>query len=314
MKNFRKVLLFLGLGLFTASCTNAQEDGKSQTKEYSAQEIIKKINKGKPLLIANAIIKDDLSFAAIDEVEFATPGQFTANVDAVIYFQSCVFLGNVTATGTKEVGNKKVPVKSHFAKDVNFIDCDFRKNVDFSESDFDRSLNFHKSVFRGVTEFNNMLCNGKQNQWWEIAADSTFRMCGTIFRGDINMMDAKFSQGASFQNLVVENLQMSNMAAEGEFDFSNATVKGDALFNYINCQSDASFAFGRYDSRVDINGATFAGKCDMERSLFHGMVKLNRTKFEKGLHAEEAQFMLKPQTEETQCGEGTPLSFKKFGE
>lgn len=162
MNNLKKVIVLLTMGLFTASCGNAQSDGKNQTKEYAAKTIIKKLNKGEALLVANAIIKDDLILTEIDDVELSTPGQFTANIQGSIYFQSCVFLGSVKSEGFKEVNGRKVPVKSHFAKDVNFIDCDFRKDVDFSESEFERTVNFNNSVFRGNTEFNNMLCMGNK--------------------------------------------------------------------------------------------------------------------------------------------------------
>ncbi len=290
MNNFRKVIVLLTMGLFTASCGNAQSDGKGQTKEYNAKAIIKKINKGEALLVANAIIKDDLILTEIDDVELSTPGQFTANIQGSIYFQSCVFLGAVKSEGFKEVNGRKVPVKSHFAKDVNFIDCDFRKDVDFSESEFERTVNFNNSIFRGNTEFNNMLCMGKQNQWWEISADSTFMMCGTIFRGNLNMMDAKFKQGATLQNLTVENFQLSNLESEGDFDLSNAKVKGEMLFNYAKCNSEVNLSNGRFDSRFDFIGASVQGKCDMGASLFRGNVKTNDSQFAGGCSTTGATF------------------------
>lgn len=46
MNNLKKVIVLLTMGLFTASCGNAQSDGKNQTKEYAAKTIIKKLNKG----------------------------------------------------------------------------------------------------------------------------------------------------------------------------------------------------------------------------------------------------------------------------
>lgn len=291
MNNLKKVIVLLTMGLFTASCGNAQSDGKNQTKEYAAKTIIKKLNKGEALLVANAIIKDDLIFTEINDVELSTPGQFTANIQGSIYFQSCVFLGSVKSEGFKEVNGRKVPVKSHFAKDVNFIDCDFRKDVDFSESEFERTVNFNNSVFRGNTEFNNMLCMGKQNQWWEISADSIFMMCGTIFRGDLNMMDANFKQGATLQNLTVENFQLSNLKSEGDFDFSNAKVKGEMLFNYAKCAGEVNLSNGRFDSRFDFIGASVQGKCDMGASLFRGNVKTNDSQFAGGCQTTGATFI-----------------------
>lgn len=312
MRNLKKALILLSMGLLTTACGNAQGDGEKKLKEFNAKEIIKKINKGEKVVIANAIIKDDLILSDIDDADFTSAGLFTANINSPIYFQSCVFLGDVKAESTKKVGERNVPVISHFSKEVNFMDCDFRKAANFNESEFDRSVNFCKSVFRGPAEFNNMLCNGKQNQWWEIGADSTFMMCGTIFRGDVNMMDAKFKQGATFQNLTTNKLQISNMECEGDFDFSNATVHGDMLFNYATIEKEATLSFGKYDSRLDILSTTFKGNCDMERSLFYGKVKLSESNFEGGLNTQESLFLMKPDKEGTKFKEGSVPEFKRF--
>lgn len=312
MNKIKKVLVLLSMGLSVISCSNAQGDAKVQTKEYTAKEIIKKINKGGNVLIANAIIKDDLSLFNVEDVELSAPNLFTANVTASIYFQSCVFLGDVKTSGEKEIKNRSVPVKTHFSNDVNFVDCDFRKKVDFSESEFERSISFCKSAFRGAANFNNMLCIGKQNQWWEIEADSTFRMCGTTFRGDVNMMDAKFKQEVSFQNTTFDKLQLSNMEANGEFDFANTVVNGEMLLNYATCDGNVLFSFGKFASRLDMIGSTFKGDFEMEKSLFYGRVKFNKTKFEKSVNTNASLFLITPEQEETQYSNDSIPSFEKF--
>lgn len=313
MGKLSKALLFLSMGLLTSSCGNAQGEAEKRTKEYNAKEIIKKINKGEKVVIANAIIKDDLLFSNIDDMDFTSSGQFSANINSPIFFQSCVFLGDVKAEGNKVVEKRSIPVKSHFSREVNFMDCDFRKDVDFSEAEFERGLNFCKSTFRGATEFNNMLCNGKQNQWWEITADSTFFMCGTIFRGDVNMMDATFKQGCTLQKFTVNNLQISNMECEGDYDFSNATINGEMLFNYATITGDATLSFGRYTSRLDILGSSFKGKCDLERSLFYGKAKFNKSLFEGEFNTKDAQFLMAPDYEESKFeGESNQPTFQSF--
>lgn len=311
-KEMRKLLIILCLGICFVSCSKAQNGKESTMKEYQAKDITKLINKGKAVLFVNAIIKGDLDFSDIDDREMTAPNSFVAHVPSTIYFQSCVFLGDVKGNGYKEINGKKIPVKVRFTRDVQFMDCDFRKNVDFNDAEFQASANFSKSAFRGETQFNNILCMGHKNQWWELEADSTFMMCGSTFRGDLNLMDAQFKQDASLQGINVNNLQISNLKADGRLDLSNANINGFLLFNYGNCGDDVQLSFGKFDGRTDIIGTTFNGRCEMERSLFYGVVKLDRTAFKGGLNTEEAHFILTPNTEETSFVNDSIPSFMGF--
>ena len=306
-KEMRKLLIILCLGICFVSCSKAQNGKESTMKEYQAKDITKLINKGKAVLFVNAIIKGDLDFSDIDDREMTDPNSFVAHVPSTIYFQSCVFLGDVKGNGYTEINGKKIPVK-----DVQFMDCDFRKNVDFNDAEFQASANFSKSAFRGETQFNNILCMGHKNQWWELEADSTFMMCGSTFRGDLNLMDVQFKQDASLQGINVNNLQISNLKADGRLDLSNANINGFLLFNYGNCGDDVQLSFGKFDGRTDIIGTTFNGRCEMERSLFYGVVKLDRTAFKGGLNTEEAHFILTPNTEETSFANVSIPSFMGF--
>lgn len=308
----KKLLLIIGMGFLVFSCSNAQEKKEKSVKEYNAKEIIKLLNKGKEVVISNAIIKDDLIFSDVEDTDFTFPTGFTANVTVSIYFQSCVFMGDVKSVGKKKVGERNVDVKTHFRKDVTFMDCDFRKEVDFNESQFDRTINFSKTVFRGYTQFNDIYCLGKKNQWWELEADSSFMMCGASFLGDVNMMDAKFKKDASLQGFSVNNLQISNIEVEEAFDLSKADIKGYLICNYGQFNGDANLSFGRFLGRTDITNSTFKKGFEIEKSLFYGQVKLNKSVFSQKIATEQSHFMLLPETEETQYPQDSTASFNGF--
>ncbi len=301
------------MGLLAFSCTNAQEkEGESVVKEYSAKEIIKIINKGKEVIISNAIIKDDLIFSEVEDTDFTSLAGFTANVNVNIFFQGCVFMGDVKSVGKKKVKEKKINVKTRFGKDVNFTDCDFRKNVDFSEAEFSHTVNFAKSIFRGHTQFNNIYCLGQQNQWWEIEADSTFLMCNSTFLGNVNMMDAKFQREFTLQGLSINNLQISNIIVEEKFDFSLANVQGYLICNYGQFNGDAILSYGRFLGRADITNSHFHQDFEIKKSLFYGLVKLNKTTFSKKISTEQSHFMTPPDTEGIQYQENNAPDFGKF--
>lgn len=300
------------MGLCFVSCSKAQNEREAAMKEYQAKDITKLINKGKAVLFANAIIKGDLDFSAIDDVDMTTPTSFVAHVPTTIYFQSCVFLGEVKGYGEKQIGKKKVPVKTRFDRDVHFMDCDFRKKVDFSEAEFYAGIHLSKSVFRDEASFNNILSLGLKNQWWEIEADSTFMMCGANFRGDINMMDAKFNQDVSLQGITVNNMQISNLQAKKDFNLSTSNINGYFISNYASCGGNALLSFCRFSGRTDIIGSTFETGCDMERSLFYGEVKFNRSNFKEGLNTKDAHFLLTPRIEEAVFAKDSIPSFGKF--
>ena len=308
----RKLIIILYLGICFVSCTKAQTEREATMKEYDAKEITKLIKKGKSVLFANAIIKGDVDFSDIEDVAMSAPNTFVAHVPSSIFFQSCVFLGNVKGNGYKEIKGKKIPIKVRFSRDVQFMDCDFRKDVDFSDAEFQASVNLSKSVFRGETQFNNILCIGQKNQWWEIESDSTFMMCGATFRGDLNMMDAKFRQDVSIQGITVNNIQISNLSADKRLDLSNSTINGYFIFNYGTCEENATLSFSRFAGRADIIGTVFSGTCEMERSLFYGEVKFGRTNFKKGLKTDGAHFLLHPITEEAVFENDTTPTFNGF--
>ena len=246
MKYFRCVVFIVILVLSLFSCSKVQSKGQqSDLKEFKASEIIRMIEKGKSVTIVNAIIYDDLDFTTVDEGKVVSPTQLSVEIVQPIYFQSCVFLGKVSANGNISSKGSKIMMKkfTHFRSDVCFYDCDFRKELVFDESIVDGNMNFAKTIFTDVASFNHMLVNGTQCFFANIQAKSSFQFIYSTIRGDVNFMDARFSGSFSASSLVAKDLVMNNVQVEGRMNLSEMLLSGIFMFNYGHCANDVSFAF-----------------------------------------------------------------------
>ncbi len=301
MKYFRCVVFIVISVLFLFSCSKVQSKGQpSDLKEYKASEIIRMIEKGKSVAIVNAIIYDDLDFTTVDEGKVVSPTQLSVEISQPIYFQSCVFMGKVSACGTISSKGSKIMMKkfNHFRSDVCFYDCDFRKELVFDESIVDGNINFAKTIFTDVASFNHMLVNGTQCFFASIQAKSTFQFIYSTIRGDVNFMDARFSGSFSASSLVAKDLVMNNVQVEGRMNLSEMLLSGIFMFNYGHCSNDVSFAFSTYMGRFSMLETTFDGDVTFERSRFFGMVKMNHSSFAKKMDLKESVFYEKPEMED----------------
>lgn len=284
--------------LFFFSCSKAQsKDHLSDLKEYKASEIVRMIEKGKPVTIVNAIIYDDLDLTTISEGVVTSPTQMTVFVNQPLYFQSCVFLGKVSAYSRLSAKGKKslMAKKVHFGGDVSFIDCDFRKEMVFDESVIDGNLNFTKTIFTDQASFNHILVQGTQCMFMGIQANSNFQIIYSTIRGDISFMDAHFTGTFSSSSLVAKDLVLNNVQAEKRMDLSEMLLSGILMFNYGKCAEEVSLAFSNYMGRFSVIETVFDGGVSFERSHFFGMVKLNHSIFSKGLDTKDAIFYEKPE-------------------
>lgn len=305
MKYFKTIIAGIA-SLFFFSCSNVHsKDANKELKELKSSEIIKSIDKGKDVVILNAIIYDDLDFSSIKKVAVSGPRQATADVNVHLYFQDCVFMGNVTTIGSITNDNNKVVAKKHtrFGGDVCFFNCDFRKEANFNESIFANNVVFTKTVFNGKASFNHILVNGTSCAMNEIQANDKFEFVIPTIRGDVSFMDAQFAKSANFSGCRVNDLILNNVQFEDRLDLSNAIIDGMFQFNYGKCEGDCQLSFSRFMDAVNILQTTFNGDFSMERSLFFGGVKLNRSSFAKKVNTEGSSFYMTPETEDVKTVE-----------
>lgn len=304
MKRIRLIiLLFISIGTLFA-CTSAQsQESLGDLKEVEASKILKKIAKGEDVVLINSIILGDLNLTNLDDLsQLSSPTQLTTTISSTLYFQGCVFMGKVIAHDKTLRGNDNqrqfVYEKVHFSNNVVFFDCDFRDTVNFNESTFDRGIDFNQAVFRNKVSFNHISTFGQQNQFINMVAEKSFQMIATSLNGDINFKGAKFMGEANFQELRVNDLQMSNAEFSEGFQLSNATLLGNLYFNYVKCNKNCSFSFSRYMGRFDMLQCSFGGNVSIERSYFYGKPRFNRTEFTSEVNFVDSRFFVEPEFKE----------------
>lgn len=305
MKYFRCVVFIVISVLFLFSCSKVQSKSQhSDLKEFKSSDIIRMIEKGKSVTIVNAIIYDDLDFTAVDDGAVVSPTQIAVEISQPIYFHNCVFMGKVAASGTYGSKGSKTTKKfmmkkfTHFRSDVCFYDCDFRKEVVFNEAIVDGNMNFSNTIFSDAASFNHILMSGTQCVFANIQAKSSFQFIYSTIRGDVNFMDARFSDSFSASSLVAKDLILNNVQIDGSMNLSEMLLSGIFMFNYGRCADDVSFAFSTYMGRFSMLETTFDGNVTFERSRFFGMVKMNHTSFAKKLELKESVFYEKPEMED----------------
>ena len=210
MKNAMAYILILIL----ATACNAQTVLKSD-------EIIKNLASGKAMKIKGAVIDGDLDFNKIESMR--TNGN--------IYFEKCVFKGNVKAEGVRFDGN------------VVFFASEFQKDVDFQNVSIFGTVNFSKSIFKGKAIFANSAVWAKNSYFCEMKAHDRFSLEGSDFHGDLSLMDSEFSDDFSLQEtFVLGNLQGSNTKFNGGTDFSKLSVLRRTIFKYATFKNEPNFS------------------------------------------------------------------------
>lgn len=168
MNHFAFLFLFLIVSFTGCSAGNQSEIVGS----ISATEIIKSINKGKPLLVQGKTITDELDFSGIKKQVVISSTQITANVDVPITFINCIFLGKVTTNSAK--GNQQV--SCNFSGNVTFEGCDFRGDFDMSNSVISGVANFAGAKFRENAIFNYVNFKGERTYFTSVLAEKMFSL------------------------------------------------------------------------------------------------------------------------------------------
>jgi uncharacterized protein YjbI with pentapeptide repeats len=288
--------LFWLLFLFILNSCNYAHSGENR-KEMKASEVIKQINKGKPVQIYDKIIIGELDFTSIKDQYILSATTLQSPVKSNIFFFNCVFMGNVSATGTYTKDKATLKKNTLFEKNVTFSNCDFRQNVNFEEATVEGKMDFSQSVFGGKASFNGVKLVGYRNSLSGMTAEGEFTMISTIIYGNLNCMNATFNGITSFQELSVQILQFSNTTFREKVDFSNMTVFKNAYFNYVVFNEDATFSFSRYLGNLDFMYNVIEKNIYFSGSFLYGKIRLNQTDFRGEADFSETLFFYPPQQE-----------------
>ncbi len=286
----KRIVFFLLFPFLFTSCYGASK------KEIHASEILKLINKGKPVQFQDKIILDDLDFSEMKDMYVSSVSSVQKPVHSNILFVNCVFMGKVTATGTYR---KKLRTVVLFERNVNFFNCDFREEVNFESAIFKGDMDFSRSIFRKNTSFNEITAFGKKNLFTETVSESAFQMINALIHGNLNFMNAKFQSNASFQYLTVNILQFSNAVFEKEIDFSNAVVYKNLFFNYVVYNGNLIFSFSKFYGDSDFLNVSFEQNADFSGSFYYGKTRFNNSAFKGNTDFSNTLFIQAPQMENT---------------
>ena len=254
----RTTLFFVSL-LFFISCSAATK------KDMNASEIVRLLQKGGDVQIADKIIWDDLDFSNAKKLKAVSPGLLQADVEGNVFFVNCVFMGKVTSLGKKGT----LPVCTRFKSNLVFFECDFRGEVDFSSAIVYGAVNFCKSTFREKANFDQIAVWSKDSYFSEMKAEKEFSMIYSVVKGNLYFLNAAFAGRTSFQEIGVDGkLIFNNSVFKEKASFDLMSVREAAAFNYTTFEKGADFSSSRFLRTVGFVNANFVETGRFNKTYF----------------------------------------------
>jgi len=200
-----------------------------------AEDIIKKLEKGEPVELKDALVEGVLDFSSIGRLSPVGASMLEARVMANFFCLRCVFKEKVVA--------QKNNIRTRFDGNVVFLESEFQKEVDFSNAVVYGTINFTKSLFKENAAFNQISVWSKDSYFPEITASKKFSLDASSFYGNLSFFGAKFLGSFSLQEVfVLGTLQSSNADFGGKTDFAMLKVGNRALFHYAKFKHEPDFS------------------------------------------------------------------------
>lgn len=268
----KTLLFFYSLLMFISSCSAGNTS--SVSGGIKAGQLIKTINKGKPILIKDMIIMDDLDFTLVTNHEIFSSSLETARTDVPVTFLNCIFMGKVITNGT-ESGRQ---VRVNFGRNLTFEACDFRQEVNFDNVIVDGEVNFTGATFREPARFNNVHFKGKNNWFTAVTSEKNFSMQEALINGSFDFFKAHANGKLSFQSTEFNGVaRFSDLECNGTCDLSLVRFRDDALFTYSNFSDDFRMANAIILGRLDLNSCEFQTNAYLPESRFFGPVNFSKS-------------------------------------
>lgn len=219
-------------------------------KTITSNEIVQRINQGKPIEVNGAIITGTLDFTEIATKkrvnnEDSNPS-YKSNVNVPIVFRNTTFKGDLIAYKVLEKkgenklfnwGNTtEVLYTADFTRKVIFEHCTFKGKVLFKYSDFAGEVSFVSTEFSGEANF-------KYAQFYEVTDFSNTR-----FYDDANFKYAQFRK---------------------ETDFSSAKIEEEANFKYAEFEKGVNFQQTRFDGFANFKYSVFKQSVNFGEASFN---------------------------------------------
>ncbi|MDR0517905.1 MAG: pentapeptide repeat-containing protein, partial [Fibromonadaceae bacterium] len=209
------------------------------TKTVKANDIIKKLEKGESIEIADAVVEGVLDFSSVGKPSPVNSAMFEARVRGNVFFYKCAFKDAVIA--------QKNNVRTRFDGNLVFLESEFQKEANFSDAAVFGTVNFSKSIFKESADFNQMAMWSKSIYFSEIAASKKFSLEGSSLHGALSIMNSKFLGKFSLQEVFIQgNLQASNASFDGSTDFAMLKVGNRAIFRYATFKHKPDFGASKF--------------------------------------------------------------------
>ncbi|KAF5054023.1 Pentapeptide repeat [anaerobic digester metagenome] len=268
----RYILILMSVVMMSGSCSAGNQEKISNG--IPASEIIKSLNKGKPVLLKDKIITGDLDFTTIKKQGVFSSSMQIAGVDQPVTFLNCIFMGKVITNGMQS----QRQVRVHFESNLTFEACDFRADADFDNITVDGMVNFTGAIFRERAMFNNATFNGRHNYFTAISAEKHFSMQESLVIGAMDFFKAKTRGKLSFQSTEFRGIaRFHNLDCDGRSDFSLTRFRDDALFTYANFTGHFGFSDAVVYGRFDMNNVEFQSPATLTSTVFYGPVTFEKT-------------------------------------
>lgn len=262
----------------------------------SSNQIIKTIDKGKPVLVSGMIITDDLNFAEIKNQIVFSSSQRIANVDVPVTFINCIFMGKVNTNGKKDNSQ----VNTHFKGSITFEACDFRADAVFDNMIVDGMANFTGAIFREKALFNNVTFKGRQTYFTAFTSEKLFSMQESKIEGAIDFFKGIVTGRLSFQSTDFwGEARFSDLDCNGKSEFSLTNFRSDALFTYANFGNEFRMSNTTVTGRLDMISVDFQTNAWLTNAVFNGKVNFTKTKAKANFDLSGSLFVLgKPEMDE----------------
>jgi hypothetical protein len=268
----RIILILISVAVLFSSCSAGKHE--KTNNGIPASEIIKNLNKGRPVLLKDKIITGDLDFTNVKNQGIFSSSMQIAGIEQSVTFLNCIFMGKVITNGMQS----QRQVRVHFGSNLTFEACDFRADADFDNITVDGMVNFTGAIFRERALFNNVTFNGRHNYFTAFSSEKYFSMQESLIDGAIDFFKAKTRGRLSFQSTEFRGIaRFHNLDCDGRSEFSLTRFRDDALFTYANFTGHFNFSDAIVYGRFDMNNVELQSSAAITSTIFYRPVTFEKT-------------------------------------
>ena len=267
------------------------------SETINGDEIIKKINEGKEVMIENFDIRGDIDFRKIKDFTlkkkingiFKSEKEYTYHIKVPVILKNCRIYGKVIGYFYDDY--TKTLYKTNFYEIVEFKGTIFYSEVYFKYTEFFKDSDFSKSVFKSEALFKYAKFDGNSN------------FSSNKFENEANFKYAKF------KNILVD-FKKSKFFREANFKYTKFNYKADFSDSYFS--RVANFKFASFFDLAIFKASTFEGEPNFKYCKFNEYADFSNSKFKKEANFKYTKFYNGLSFENTIFEKGANFKYTKF--